>query len=100
MRSLNASEKEVRKRKITIKKKNFSNNAHFLIERYVNKQNYKILGRKHPRKKKLEKILQPVRVTLWYAIGPYVCQNEEDDDADYCEWKSLQDKDNCSMTVS
>lgn len=59
----------------------FSDEAHFHLGVYVNKQNCRIWGRENPREIN-EKPMHPLRVTVWCGfsangvIGPYFFENE------------------------
>ena len=58
-----------------------SDEAHFGLEGYVNKQNCRIWGSEYP-KMIIKKPLYPQHVTVWYRfwageiIGPYIFENE------------------------
>ena len=60
----------------------FSDEAHFDIKGYVNRQNCRIWGSGNPREFQ-EKQMHPQRVTVWYALlaegvtGPYFFENED-----------------------
>ena len=64
------------------KKKIISDEAHFDLAGYVNKQNYRIWGTENPHAY-LEKPTHPKRVTVWCEcwsrdiIGPYFFENEK-----------------------
>ena len=60
----------------------FSDEAHFDLGGYVNKQNCRIWDTENPHAY-IEKPIHPRQVTVWYGfwsrgiIGPFFCENEQ-----------------------
>ena len=60
----------------------FSDKAHFHLDAYINKQNYRICGSEN-RHVILQKPMQSLLLTVWYGlwsegiIGPYFLNNED-----------------------
>jgi len=73
-----------RESKVFAKRIIFTDEAHFHLNGFVNKQNCRIRGSENPRTIQ-EKEMRPKRVTVWCGIwgedliGPYLFENEERD---------------------
>ena len=67
---------------ILAKKIIFSDEAHFELSGYINKQNYHIWGTENPHAY-IEKLTHPKRVSVWWGfwstgiIGPFFYENEQ-----------------------
>ena len=70
----------------------FSDEAHFDLGGYINKQNCRIWGTKNPHEY-IEKPTHPKRVTIWCGfwsreiIGPFFFENEQERER-YTQWRS------------
>ena len=77
---------------ILAKKNIFSDEAHFDLGEYVNKQNYQIWVAENPHAY-IEKPTHPKRVTIWCGfcsrgiIGPFFFENEQERER-YTQWRS------------
>ena len=82
--SLSGPAIDLQKMPILAKKKNiFSDEAHFDLGGYVNKQNCRIWGTENPHEY-IEKPMHPKRVTVWCGfwyrgiIGPFFFENDQE----------------------